>query len=129
MAKATAGQIISKILLAVLVVGVLPPLFQYGTTRCWYSLYYAVDPEHVTVGHKPHNCDYDWAPVGNKGCRYNKEVTTIRTARTAYGADVMSYDEGKTWQFTHETGGTTQVDAHTISVASVDISWFYEKDE
>jgi hypothetical protein len=31
----------------------------------------------VYVQPKPHNCDFDWAPIGNKGCRYVKHTMLL----------------------------------------------------
>ena len=107
----------------------LPPLTQYGAVRCWYSLQYSISPNTVTIAPKPHDCDYDWSPLGNKGCHYSKHITTVRTAKTTYGAAVISYDEGQTWRFADGQGSTTQLDGQTIAITSVDLFWLYEKDE
>jgi hypothetical protein len=40
-----------------------------------YSLEYSVDLDNVTVMPKPHSCDWDYAPMGKKGCHYEKFVT------------------------------------------------------
>jgi hypothetical protein len=98
-------------------------LFTYGGARCWYGLRYSADPKVVHVEPRPENCDYDWSPVGKKGCHYDKQVTTVRTAKTTYGAPLISYDEGKTWDFVDGSGGKSTQPADTFAVQSVDVSW------
>jgi hypothetical protein len=40
-----------------------------------YSLQYEVDLDSVFVEKKPKNCDWEHAPIGDKGCHYRKVVT------------------------------------------------------
>jgi len=40
-----------------------------------YAAQYMIDTAQVTVEHKPHNCDWDSAPIGSKHCRYEAVVT------------------------------------------------------
>lgn len=46
----------------------------------------------------PHDCDFLTAPLGQKNCRYNKRVLTVRVQTSASNARLVSYDEGQTWQ-------------------------------
>jgi hypothetical protein len=46
----------------------------------WYGFKYDVGTDQVHVSAKPSNCDWNWAPMGNKGCHYDRVVT-------AYGAN------------------------------------------
>jgi hypothetical protein len=55
----------------------LPTLFKFGISACYYALNYDTSPANVTIQHKPENCDYDWSPVGKKGCHYEKSVNTF----------------------------------------------------
>ncbi len=63
-----------------------------------YALAYDTDESRVSVEPKPHNCDFLYAPIGDKGCHYERVVSVTR-----YGSDVrtgqpiVSYDGGKTW--------------------------------
>jgi hypothetical protein len=41
-----------------------------------YALEYSVDSENVFVEKKPKTCDWEHAPMGDKGCHFNKVVTT-----------------------------------------------------
>jgi hypothetical protein len=40
-----------------------------------YSFQYDVDLDNVFVDKKPKNCDWEHAPIGDKGCHYKKVVT------------------------------------------------------
>ena len=45
-----------------------------GSTNS-YATEYNVDPKNVVVIPKPHDCDWTFAPLGNKGCHYVKQIT------------------------------------------------------
>ena len=47
------------------------------TDTAWYSIKYNVHPDKVHVAVKPEDCDYYYAPVGYKGCHYERSVTTF----------------------------------------------------
>ncbi len=62
------------------------------TDRAWYSFKYDADFKNVTVDKRPLDCDFFHAPLGGKGCQYNKRTNVfgeeqrqalIREARTA----------------------------------------------
>lgn len=42
----------------------------------WYASEYNVDSSHVFVEAKPHDCDFQRAPLGNKECHFERSVTT-----------------------------------------------------
>jgi hypothetical protein len=46
--------------------------------KCKYSMVYSVDSDHVYVEDEPKDCDFIHAPIGDKGCRYHKQVTPLR---------------------------------------------------
>jgi hypothetical protein len=63
-----------------------------------YSLEYGVHYDQVRTGQKPHDCDWETAPLGKKNCHYEAEVMTlIRTSVGREGQPIVSYDDGKTW--------------------------------
>ncbi len=39
---------------------------------------YNISPEHVTIEPKPHGCDFNDAPLGEKHCHFRENVFTIR---------------------------------------------------
>lgn len=45
--------------------------------RQWYGSRYGVPASQVRIETKPHNCDWDFAPLGKKGCHYEKEATAV----------------------------------------------------
>lgn len=58
-------------------------VFCYVAFYVWASWYsktfkyeekYGVDAAHVVVEDKPHNCEWDAAPLGNKYCHYEENV-------------------------------------------------------
>jgi hypothetical protein len=59
--------------LAVLcVIGVISYLATYGVSyRGWVAFTDSVNIENVTVAPKPHDCEWDSAPLGSKHCHYD----------------------------------------------------------
>jgi hypothetical protein len=70
----------------------LAPSSSYG-----YAIKYSVNPSSVFIDRRPHDCEYETAPLGNKNCHYDAKVTSVRTSQAADGTGWASYDEGKTW--------------------------------
>jgi hypothetical protein len=64
-----------------------------------YAGKYDLKPEQVTIEKKPHDCDYQTSPLGNKNCHYERTISTVLTGITKGGRQVVSYDERKTWYF------------------------------
>ena len=64
-----------------------------------YSLEYNVPTSLVTKADKPHDCDTFAAPLGFKNCHYNPDVQVIRVNKDQNGNAIISYDNGKTWQW------------------------------
>jgi hypothetical protein len=66
--------------------------------RIKYASEYMLDPEQVTIEHKPHDCDWDSAPLGNKHCHYEEFVTVYnqdgKIIETSFGkADPEPLDQ------------------------------------
>jgi hypothetical protein len=51
----------------------------------------------VTKANEPRGCDWLKAPIGDKDCHYEIQVSTVRTAFDAHGKPIVSFDEGATW--------------------------------
>ncbi len=69
-----------------------------------YSIWYTVDSSEVQQPQdKPaSDCDFLKAPIGIKGCHYEKTVTyqhIIASRDTNTNRSIVSYDEGKTWSW------------------------------
>ena len=47
------------------------------TDKVWYSLRYDSDSKNVTVDTRPRDCDFFHAPLGGKGCRYQKRTNVF----------------------------------------------------
>jgi hypothetical protein len=73
---------------------VVEPIW-YSTFR--YSVQYGVEYSSVTRLKKPHKCDFFAAPIGNKHCSYEAQVSLVKTAISTEGKPIVSFDEGKTW--------------------------------
>jgi hypothetical protein len=87
-------KLVGTLVVATVIIGSADYLFD---GRVKYALRYSVARENVTIGKKPHDCDWSAAPIGNKNCHYDKVVNSVRTGNDRTGRKVVSYDEGKTW--------------------------------
>jgi len=47
------------------------------TDRVWYSYRYDTDFKNVNVNKRPLDCDFFHAPVGSKGCEYEKRTNVF----------------------------------------------------
>lgn len=67
-----------------------------------YGVWYTVDSSQVQQSEDkpPSDCDFLRAPIGRKGCHYDKTLTcehVITSHDRATNRPIASYDEGKTW--------------------------------
>jgi hypothetical protein len=62
-----------------------------------YSIQYEVPYSSVTKMKKPHNCDFLRAPLGDKNCEYEPQVSAVKTATSTEGKPIVSFDEGQNW--------------------------------
>jgi hypothetical protein len=103
------------------------------TNPLWYGLKYSVEGfslanlAEVHTSDKPSDCDWGRAPLGAKGCHYDRVVTAYNAAgdliavdaampKRAHNKDgkpIISYDGGKTWKL---------VGPATI-IKKVDVDW------
>ncbi len=89
------------VLAIVMVVPALPLVF--SESRWAYALRYDTDSSRVQVAPRPGDCDWDYAPLGRKGCHYEKEVSVTRYSTDAKtGKSIVTYDDGKTWDWLPE---------------------------
>jgi hypothetical protein len=40
----------------------------------WYSIKYHVPVDRISIGKKPHDCDFWSAPIGRKNCHYEEQA-------------------------------------------------------
>ena len=57
--------------------------------RIKYAAEYQLDLDQITIERKPHDCEWDSAPLGNKHCRYDEFVTVLnqdsKVIETSFG--------------------------------------------
>lgn len=112
---ARGGRILLSLIALVLLYAYAGDILIYlaPSTTLGYALKYDVAESMVVVDKRPHNCDWNTAPLGAKHCHYEVQVQWTRTAMATGGAPpLVSYDGGKTW---------TQTTAHVEP--SVSVSW------
>jgi hypothetical protein len=62
-----------------------------------YALSYGVSGDKVIVDPHPHDCAFLAAPLGEKYCHYDRDVSSVHWATSQAGNPLASFDEGKTW--------------------------------
>ena len=67
----------------------------YSKTRL--SFWYGVGSDQVTIDKEPHDCNFWHSPIGGKGCKYDRQVSTVQVKPNRWGGQSISYDEGKSW--------------------------------
>jgi hypothetical protein len=86
-----------------------------------YALDSGVSSDKVLIDSFPHDCAFLAAPLGEKYCHYEREVSTIWWSTSARGNPIVSYDEGKTWSaFSPDATATVP---KVATVEEVHISW------
>ena len=121
------GKILALVVIGLFGLAVLPEILGVlGPVATWiapgnkaaYFLRYAfeanVSYDQVFVADKPRDCDFLTAPMGNKLCRYETVVQTVRISTSTTGQAIVSYDEGETWRL---------IDADATVVPSVTVMW------
>ena len=75
-----------KVLTAAGIIGVA--LIYVGTMglrqlpgKTGYHYKYYVSEDHIFIDEKPHDCAFDRAPIGNKYCHYDEQVTQIKNGK------------------------------------------------
>jgi hypothetical protein len=55
-------------------------LFMFGPVALWYSFKYRVRIDNVMSNSRPIDCDFLRAPIGYKGCHYERTVESWKDA-------------------------------------------------
>lgn len=99
----------------------------YWADEAWnshwlYKLWYQVTEDMLYVPSKPIDCDFLAAPIGRKGCHYEKTEAITKIGLSQDGkTPMMSEDGGKTWHpFAIDPN---QVIPRTPKVTSVIVGW------
>jgi hypothetical protein len=50
------------------------PYLSSDFVKSWYALMNRVPVERVEIEKKPHDCEFDTAPLGSKNCHYKAQV-------------------------------------------------------
>ena len=100
---------VTKVVLGLLAAGVAVTLVAHFAPSlfpesAWaYALRYETDSDRIHVAPKPGDCDFLHAPIGLKGCHYEKSVQVMRYSKDVQtGQPIVSYDDGKTWNLLPE---------------------------
>jgi len=114
----TTGKIVAVLIVVYLL---LSWTFDIWYSKWRYALSYGVDADKVTIDTRPHDCNFLAAPIGDKYCDYERQVSTVRWATSMEGNPIVSYDEGKTWD-TFTPDGTVPVPKQP-TVEAVFVTW------
>jgi hypothetical protein len=87
-----------------------------------YALANGISSDNVVVEKHPHDCAFLAAPLGEKYCHYDREVSTLRRGTSTTGNRLVSYDEGKTWSVV-ESDPTVTNWPQSDTVVVVYINW------
>lgn len=63
-----------------------------------YVVMYGAPVKDISIETKPTSCDWGRAPMGDKGCHYEKVVHVTRWDVSEEGKGIFSEDDGKTWK-------------------------------
>jgi len=91
-----------------------------------YAFEYGVNTSQIEISKKPHDCEFLTAPVGEKHCDYEVDVSTLSWATSTTGQPIASYDEGKTWSTFSPDANVTVPKYPTVQKAYV--SWEKKED-
>lgn len=117
--KTSTATVLGWVLIGALV---LPVPGDIWHSKWRYALSYGVSEDKVMVDTHPHDCAFLAAPLGEKYCRYDREVSPVHWATNQNGNPIASYDEGKTWSLvTNPNPAVTWPKYDTVS--QVYISW------
>jgi hypothetical protein len=61
----------------VLIVVGLWPYLSLDLTKTWYALTNKVPVGQVEIEKKPHDCEFDTAPIGSKNCHYDSKILVL----------------------------------------------------
>jgi len=97
------GATISFILKVIFGIAVLAFVVWWLLPDDWrikYAAEYMVDSDQVVIEHKPYNCEWGSAPLGNKHCHYESIVTVYnqdgKIIESAGKADPTPFDQKPT---------------------------------
>jgi hypothetical protein len=121
--KWSTAQWVGIILIGIYV-WALPGRIWYSKWR--YSEFYDVPENEVYVPDEPHDCTFLAAPLGEKYCHYERNVSITRWATSTTGNPIASYDDGKTWNIFDPPAGAQVPRVSTVK--EVYVGWEKKED-
>jgi|HubBroStandDraft_1064217.scaffolds.fasta_scaffold153407_2 hypothetical protein len=91
-----------------------------------YSTFYDIPESEIYVPDKPHDCAFLAAPLGEKYCHYERNVSITHWATSTTGNPIASYDDGKTWNIFDPPAGTQVPRVSTVK--EVYVGWEKKED-
>ena len=99
--------------------------------QTFYAFVNDTSEENVHVAPRPTDCDWGHAPLGDKGCHYEKQVLISDYRSDALRKVTLTEDGGKTWTEIPNKGFTSLSDYDWYSlinglrhqVVQVDVEW------
>jgi hypothetical protein len=70
----TIGRVVLWTGIIGLILVALWPYLSFDPVKSWYALTHKVPVERVEVEKKPHDCEFNTAPIGSKNCHYDAKV-------------------------------------------------------
>jgi hypothetical protein len=77
-----------------------------------YEIEYSVAADQVVADTRPHDCAFLAAPLGEKYCHYDREVSTWHRATSTTGNQLVSYDDSKIQGVGYPIGFDERIRSH-----------------
>jgi hypothetical protein len=74
---APLAEFVGVVAVLALLMTAMDPYISSDPTKTWYAVKNGVHADHVTVEKKPHDCDFDTAPLANKQCHYEARELVV----------------------------------------------------
>jgi len=92
-------SLVWAVLVVIAVVVWVPDMWH---SKARYAWSHDISTDQVTVEPRPKDCDFFHVPIGDKGCEYKRQVSSVRirtdSSDLARGpVREVSYDDGETW--------------------------------
>ena len=91
-----------------------------------YAVQYDTKTDKVSIDKRPRDCDFLIAPLGDKNCHYEREVSTLWKKRSNTAIPTVSYDEGKTWS--EFTPAPNEYVPRYFTIKEVTVGWVKKDD-
>ena len=73
--------------------------YRFSPRVIWYAVEYGAEPNDIYIEPKPHDCDWEEAPKGNKGCHFEVELVVYYLSKRGNDGSIwVSQNKGQTWR-------------------------------